>query len=144
MPKLKDKGFDRIVKQMGELRGVEFGLFSNSGTYPDGTPVVDVGIYNEFGTSRIPARPFMRVAADQGKKSMQQVVDHTIGLMIDGRVTPKAVDDTVGKQWANVVKSTIKHFDTPPNAPSTVAAKGKNDPLVDTGQMMDAIDYRRR
>lgn len=34
-------------------------------------------------------------------------------------------------------KRTISAFSDPPNAPSTIKSKGRNDPLVDTGEMLD-------
>jgi hypothetical protein len=34
--------------------------FLENATYPDGTPVATVAAANEFGTRRIPARPFFR------------------------------------------------------------------------------------
>lgn len=143
MPELIDRGFDRIVADMKALRGVKAGLLESAPAYPDGTSVVDVGVYNEFGTSRIPARPFMRVAMDQGGKELEAFVSHMVDLLIDGRTDPKGVDDSVGNAAADTIRKTIAGFNKPPNAPSTVKVKGRDDPLVDTGHMRDSVDYER-
>lgn len=143
MAELIDKGFDRIIKDIEGLRGVKAGLLENAGAYPDGTSVVDVDVWNEFGTSRVPARPFMRVAVDQGGKELDAFVDHMFGLLVDGRTSAEGMDNSVGNAMADTIKKTIAGFDTPPNAPSTVKMKGRNDPLVDTGHMRDSIDYKR-
>lgn len=140
---VKDLGLNRITQDMKELRGVKVGLLEGAAPYPDGTNVVDVGIYNEYGTSRIPSRPFMRVAADQAEREMHAYTEHMVGLLIDGRTNAKGVDDSVGNAMKDVIQKTITGFNKPPNAPSTVKAKGRNDPLVDTGHMRDSINYER-
>jgi len=136
-------GLEKITQDLKRLRGVKVGLLESSGNYPDGTSIVDVGIYNEYGTSRSPARPFMAVTADQAGSEMQAYVSHTIGLMMDGRITPTTVDNNIGRVWADNTKKVIDGFDVPPNAPSTVLKKGKNDPLIDTGRMRNAINWER-
>lgn len=52
--------------------------------------------------------------------------------------------DTVGSFLAGKMVEKIMSRVPPPNAPSTIAAKGSSLPLVDTGEMMGAIDYKQR
>jgi hypothetical protein len=48
----------------------------------------------------------------------------------------------LGAWGAAQVKNTITQTDIPPPlAPSTIAAKGSSKPLVDTGQMLNAITW---
>ena len=39
------------------------------------------------------------------------------------------------------LKQMIAEFSTPANSPMTIAKKGFNNPLVDTGIMLDTVDY---
>ena len=56
--KLIDHGFDSIVKQALKLdgKGVKVGIRRGKGSH-DGTDMLDIAVYNHFGTSTIPARP---------------------------------------------------------------------------------------
>ena len=42
------------------------------------------------------------------------------------------------------LKSSIVGWQAPPNAPSTIAKKGFNKPLVDTGDMLRSTTYQVR
>ena len=47
--------------QRGAVEELQVGFFATA-KYPDGTPVTNVAVWNEFGTGRIPERPFFRQA----------------------------------------------------------------------------------
>jgi hypothetical protein len=40
------------------------------------------------------------------------------------------------------IRESLVNWTTPPNAPSTIARKGFNKPLIDTGFMQRKIDYK--
>lgn len=52
--------------------------------------------------------------------------------------------DTVGSFLSGKMVEKIMSRVPPPNAPSTIARKKSDLPLVDTGEMMGAIDYKHR
>jgi hypothetical protein len=41
----------------------------------------------------------------------------------------------------NDVRKAIRDLDSPPNAESTIKAKGSSNPLIDTGQMINSIRW---
>lgn len=43
----------------------------------------EYSIYNEFGTPKMAARPFMRPAIDEGKAEIQNAVSHTLNIEIN-------------------------------------------------------------
>ena len=47
--------------QRGAVEELQVGFFATA-KYPDGTPVTNVAVWNEFGTGSIPERPFFRQA----------------------------------------------------------------------------------
>ena len=53
--------YQAILHRLQNMHGnVEVGIFDDGKKEPNKTSVYDVAVYNEFGTSHIPARPFMR------------------------------------------------------------------------------------
>ena len=88
------------------------------------------GLYNEYGTSRIPERPFVRTSARSIKKKIPSLIEFN-----DNKIEVKKIAEVAEKD----MKRTIDRWSEPPNAPGTVRIKGKNDPLVDTGAMRNAV-----
>lgn len=139
----KDTGWRRINIDIKELRGrsVKVGLMGNDQV--DGVSVVDYATFNEFGTSRIPPRPFMATTADEGRETITKFTEHLVGRMIDGKVDPETVLRNLGEKYSSMVKMTIRNASSwaVPNAPSTIARKGSSSPLIDTGRMVGAVTY---
>lgn len=110
-----------------------------SAHYPDGTAVAYVATIHEFGTDRIPARPFMRPAvADHGQEWMQTLANGARAAL-RGNMTPAAVMEVTALQAAGDVAAKIAAVTSPPLSPVTVARKGSSKPLVDTGQMIQSV-----
>jgi len=139
----KDHGFTRIKLDFKKLRGrgVKVGLMGNEQV--EGTSVVDYATYNEFGTSRIPARPFMQRTADEGKEEITRFTEHLVGQMIDGKIDDTTVLKNLGEKYTSMVKKTIRDAKNwaVPNDPATIKAKGSSSPLIDTGRMIGAVSY---
>lgn len=121
-----------LLKVKGKL---EVGFFQTA-KYPNGMQVAQVARFNEFGTSKIPMRPFFRNAINKNTKkwfaSLQQL------LAIDNG---KALDK-VGEIARGDVVQSITTFNTPPNAKSTIKAKKSSNPLIDTGLMRRSVTYK--
>ena len=69
----KDLGWRKYGLKQRKLDGmdVEIGLLDSAKPYPDGTSVIDVGMWNEFGTIHIPARSWLRSTwEEQGARVM--------------------------------------------------------------------------
>ena len=127
------------------IKGIEVGFLS-SAKYEDGTPVASVAAWNEFGTQRangsthIPERPFFRTS---NKTMRRQVL-----AVLKGRVDPRtmAVDartaGLVGQTAKREIQRNIRDGIWEPNAPSTIARKRSDTPLIDTGHMRRSVDYK--
>ena len=95
--------------------------------YPDsGIPVAQVAVWNEDGNEQQnrPPRMFISAAAEQFRQRR-----------LSGE------PDDIGEEAKTIVSNTIRDWSQPPNAPATIARKGRNDPLVDTTLMMNSVDY---
>lgn len=133
-------GVGKIVAALQGLDGLEgkVGWFE-SAHYPDGTPVAYVATIHEFGTERIPARPFMRPAvADQGREWID-LLGQGAKAAINGGPSPAEVLEAVTLAAAGNVAEKIQAVTSPPLSPVTIKRKGHDKPLVDTGQMVQSV-----
>lgn len=143
----KDLGYNRIMSFFDSLDGTEIdaGIFANAGSDSRGTPYVDIALYNEFGTYRIPARPAVRIASDENEMIWTYVIEGRIQHMIDrkGRLSKNKMCKDIGKMMVKDIRSVFGNTSKlAPNAPSTIRRKGRNEPLVDTGTLRSKVDYR--
>lgn len=99
-------------------------------------------MWNEYGTSRIPARPFLRNTLYENEHSWSSfIAPKVLGLMNGGSAVE--VIATLGPQMVKDIRATIDAGNFAPLAPSTVRQKGSSTPLIDTGEMYGAITWRQ-
>lgn len=85
---------------------------------------------------KIPARPFFRaMIASESPAWGDKVAEQLIGHDYDGIQALQVV----GEDIAGALAKSIRDFTDPPNAPSTIAKKGFDKPLIDTGHMVASI-----
>jgi len=139
----KDLGYKRIALNFKELKGkgVKVGIMGSQTA--DGTSIVDYATYNEFGTARIPARPFMTITADKNRDKVQAFTGHLVGRMIDGKLDSTSVLKNLGEWYQAQMQLSVRTAKdwAIPNAPSTIAMKGSSSPLIDKGRLVQAIRY---
>ena len=111
----------------------------------DGKSIPEYAVYNELGTSRIPARPFMRNTMNLHKEEWLQIVSGKLNFEEIKKDQAENVMGLVSEVMKAHIQQTIQKGSFAPNAPRTVAAKrasGKvepDHPLIDTGQMIASI-----
>lgn len=91
----------------------------------------------------IPSRPFFRNAL----KSVQPKIGPVIQAMFVGSETPpkkEKILKSVGTLIQQEIQESIRTLMTPPNAASTVARKGFNNPLIETGHMLRSVAFQIR
>lgn len=139
--KSKSGGLERFLadaqKRAAESVSVQVGFFEGA-AYPDGTPVAAVAAYNEFGTDKSPPRPFFRNTIAERSPGWSKLVAAALKAS-DGNLAATA--GIVGAQIEEEVKETISNFTDPPNAPSTIARKKSEKPLVDKGDMLQSVSH---
>lgn len=124
-----------ITKFKGKHK-LEIGFFK-SATYPSGQNVATVAKYQEFGTLRIPARPFFRQAImKNNKKWLDLFKKHAL------ITTETKAFAIVGEIAKGDIQQSITQLRTPPNSPNTIKAKGSSNPLIDTGIMRRSVTYK--
>ena len=121
------------------VRAVEVGFYSTA-KYADGTPVTNVAAWNEFGTSRIPERPFFRQAIQGADKDLLPILVENVDprtMSVDRRTA-----GLVGQAMQGRIQRSITTLRRPGNAPSTIEAKGSSNPLIDTGFLRQSVTWK--
>jgi len=138
---------DAAVRRALSASGVDsvaVGFFSTA-RYPDGTPVAQVALQNEYGFespggAQIPARPFFRQALESVEDAVVRLVERRVDS--ETMVASSQLANEVGLTVAGAIQQRIVDLREPPNAPSTIARKGSSNPLIDTGQMRMSVTWR--
>lgn len=118
----------------------------------EGQPVttVQVAIWNEYGTQTIPPRPAFRRGAEHAiqtnRRLLQSQLQNIVRRKLMGREAEadqslRVVLTQIGRSAVAETKRIIKAGDELPNAPKTVAKKGFNHPLYETGRLLDCVEY---
>lgn len=152
-----DRGFRQIIESIGDLSGAvgTVGLHDDTGSYPDGKSVVEVGFMQEFGASGvkfkdeglidIPSRPFMRGTFDTKKREwINKIKIGTRRYVASGGTDPKAFLGGIGFILQADIQNAIFDIKLPPNSPRTLRHKKGSNPLIDTGRMRSSISHKEK
>ena len=148
--KLIDRGFDKIIQHALKLdgKGVKVGIRRGKGSH-DGTDMLDIAVYNHFGTSTIPARPFISDCAEKNAGQIQEAQKRLVYRVYQGSLSADGALAQLGAWYVNVQKGHIAHGSWFPNAESTKKRKKMKrpgdviKPLIDTADMMNSVDWER-
>lgn len=140
--KLTDKGFAEIIKRTHALNGkgvkVGYQVGKDSVKVEDKVvDVLDVAIWNNYGTRTAPPRPFMDQTATKNK-AVVNVAMKRVAQAVQA-ANPRSQDSLLGELgefYATLIKREITSGDFVPNAESTKRRKKSSKPLVDTGRVL--------
>jgi hypothetical protein len=113
--------------------------------FPRGKASSDIvmhAVWNEFGTRRIPERPFFRRAMRNNRDKYAATLRAAAPSIFTGQVQPASVLHRLGIMAQGDIQHEIDVTYVPPNAPATVVRKGSSHPLIDTGSMRRAVTWR--
>jgi HK97 gp10 family phage protein len=136
--------YKAVLEKIARLKLTAQAGIPAGATTTGGKSIPMYAAYNEFGTSRIPARPFMRTTASEHQNEWCE----TLAGALKGEIlkdNAKGAMGLVGEQMKAHIQQTIQKGSFAPNSPKTVAIKrnkGKvepDHPLIDTGQMLASI-----
>ena len=139
----RDLGYNRIMRDLQKLYGMEVvaGMLKDSGKAENGASYVDIATWNEYVTGRIPSRPFIRISADTNKAAWGRLAQQCVNNVIDGD-NPRDAAQVVGHRMVEDIRKVFGSSELKANAPSTVKKKGRNEPLVDSGEMRRRVNFR--
>jgi hypothetical protein len=108
----------------------------------DSLTVLEVAVFNEFGTDRIPERSFIRAWFDENESRLRTALSRMMVSVIAGKRTKEQALELLAQTCVGQIQKRIANGISPPNADSTIDRKGSDKPLVDTGQLRSSISYR--
>lgn len=105
--------------------------------------VVNRAIWNHYGTSRgIPSRPFLLNAIRKNRRKYIEALKTSGAKILRGEATLDQTMSKLGILAQGDIQQEITDLRTPPNAPSTIKAKGSSNPLIDTGEMRSKVTWQ--
>ena len=136
----------RVLKRAKSLSGVnsvQAGFLPNIKN-EQGQPIAPIAAMQEFGAQlprggAIPERPFMRRANQRIPQAAREILRSRVNpetMKVD-----RSTAEAVGEAMVGEIRQAIDDTNEPANAPRTRGRKGRNQPLVNTGAMRDAVDY---
>lgn len=134
---IKNSNLMRLAKKYKNLAGrsVSVGVHKKDNkTYPDSdVTTAQVGLYQEFGTSKLPPRMWLRIFKLLNAER-QDLIEQLHIVISNNEDIDKALDE-IGAYMKDRIKDRILSNEvTPPSKKDGIT-------LVDTGQLVSSIDY---
>lgn len=127
---------------------VTVGIHSDAGNHPDsGMTNAQLGALLNYGNpdnklygnpAPIPPRPWLVPGVESGKQDIVDTIAHGVAndLPLDQML------EQVGAFAAGAVQQYMIDLRTPPNSAYTIEQKGSDNPLIDTGSLLQSITYK--
>ena len=112
--------------------------------YGDGTSILQVGIWHEYGTKHIPMRSFIRAPFVTKREEVNTYIATQFNAVFENGVDAEIALGRVGVKGMNICKGAFRergYGDWKALKPATIKAKGSDAPLVDTGVLRNSITW---
>lgn len=146
--KYNQDGFNRLEGWMRAIHGMRakvgwVGAAAAAKEDDSDLTIAELALIHEYGTEdgHIPERAPLRRAMMEHQDAIAALYRKVAYGVLTGKLEPEKALKLLGEQVAAWVKSTIRGHLPPPNAASTIARKGSSTPLVDHGQLINAVGY---
>lgn len=143
-PGAKSVGLAKLAKQIAGLDGVvKIGFPAGSKAGHDGTSAAMVAAVHEFGSAKrgIPERPFLRPSVAASGPKLSKIIKSRVPKVADGTMSGERVLELLGAEAVGEVKKYIVSGSFTKLADETIARKGSSKPLIDTGNLRQAVNY---
>jgi hypothetical protein len=130
------------VRSMG-LNKVEVGLPSGGRHSGTDLSMHELGMVHEYGspTRNIPARPFIGPPIADNVDKYKKIMRKQAARLLFRRTSLHNALSLVGEAGKADIQKYMLSANFKPLAASTIEAKGSSKPLIDSGQMRNAITY---
>lgn len=139
----RDQGYAALVSALEEIGNSDAAVFVGLPAESADAETIIAAASNEFGTERIPERSFLRSTVDENAGAYMLDLAEAIVSVAEGKGSNlTTVLKKTGQRVSDDVKKKIVALDTPANAESTISQKGSDNPLIDTGRLLQSITYK--
>jgi len=141
--------WDSMKKNLlkGNYKSLDVGFFDEYyGPENDNLPVAYVAKIQEEGLGP-PMRPFMRAGfMIKNIEKLEWITPQVKGMVSAvalGQMSWNQLYHKLGPVFVQIMQKEIEMWSIPMNAERTIELKGGvNNPLIDTGKMLDSVEYR--
>ena len=105
---------------------------------------VEYAGYLEFGTSRMPPRPFMRQTFERDAGRMRKAIEASYLAITESGASANQQLNRLGLFYQSAIQKTFRTGSFAPLSAKTIARKGSSRPLIDTGRLIGAISFEIR
>lgn len=147
---LDSKILDSLIRQVSKGdQGARIGYFDDSGKHPRSKyNAYEIAAINNHGDAslKIPKRPFVTDGAYEGEARTESILRDSIRKIHKGQLTYKKAIRVAAQSQEEFITAQLimapwsgMYAD---NAQSTIASKGTNSPLFETGWLQKQIDIK--
>jgi hypothetical protein len=146
------KAVDGVAIEVGVLNG-ESAWLASIHEYGCDIPVTDKmrkfltsqGLYLKKETTHIhiPERSFLRTGYDKYRDNVMEKAKMLLQDVAAGRMDANLCVKALGIELSSKIKDYARDLNSPANHPFTADRKGSSNPLVDTGDMIGGITWRK-
>jgi len=134
------------IKKALKVRKVKVGFPKSKGSViheESEMNVASIGAVHEFGSParNIPERSFIRTTINEQQENIKKLFQKESKKVVAGEQTVEGMLGVIGLYVSGQIKKKIVAIKTPPNKAATIKAKGSSNPLVDTSQMLQSVDF---
>jgi hypothetical protein len=128
---------------------VAVGVLANSATsrvYEGGANVLQVAAANEFGTTRIPQRSFLKMPQELKASELSKFIRKQMFKVLEGRQVEQGLG-LIGTFAVNLSQDAFASAgfgNWPDIADETKENKGSSAPLIDQGTLKNSVTYEVR
>lgn len=146
----KDTGWSAFFSRVAKMKGAhaKVGILAEGAgaEEEEGSPltVAQIAGILEFGTEdgHIPERSFVRSTFDEKREEMMAMSAKLVVGIVAGTMDVDRALNILGAFLSAAVKNKVTIDGVPPpNAPSTIAKKGDDKPLINTSRMINAVTW---
>ena len=127
---------DKALRDYMTNKFVTVGVHEDDNARPDDTSInnATLGAIQHFGNDNIPPRPWLDVGVASGKAEYLEII-------AENPNDPELALQQVGVTAVGYVQQYMTDLSEPPNAASTIKAKGSANPLIDTGLLRQSVTF---
>lgn len=103
--------------------------------------LIKIATIHEFGLGQ-KERSFIRAWFDENQGKCREQMGIMMQSVISGKRTKEQILELLGARWKGEIQKRISAGLSPDILESTKKRKGSDKPLIDTGQLRSAIDYK--
>ncbi len=89
----------------------------------------------------IPERSFLRAGFDEHNAEVLKKAEQVMPDVLIGTMSVERYCEDIGLLLSSKIKDYARDINSPANHPFTAEQKGSNNPLVDTGTMIESITF---